>query len=678
MAKILLVSPRFDSEFTRAHGGPQKAKKKRKMALMTPLHLATVAALAPDDEVDVYDESVLDEIHEDTDFGKDYDLVGVTGYIAHLPRAKELGALFRRRGLPVVMGGPGVSGSPEECREHFDVLMLGEAELTWPRFLREWKKGSHLKEYRQVERPDLAITPNPRWDSVARYINRYAMGGVQTTRGCPFDCEFCDVIHLFGRKPRHKRVDQIIEEVLALKKLGMQLIFMCDDDFIGHKKFAKELLRELAPVNNSLDQPVQFTTQLTIDLAQDDELLELMADCNFGQVLVGIESPREASLRETNKLQNLRGDIIEDVLKIQSYGIAVRASLVVGFDSDDPAVIDEHLDLLKRANIVSTNINTMKAYPGTPLWVRLQRENRVIDVSHIYSDAPRVVTNIIPKGMTRVELLEGYRRLLVECRDWDGFRARVAAFVAGVKRRPKVSPPKPHRQLALALRAIGMLVKGMVTGGDLPPGLKQHFMAVVKDTWRTAPHMLGQVLGLSAQHAIDVMLLPYHSAVIQRQIDESLAGPLKIDADPSAGTVPPKFYKKLPKVMPLLYGRLNTEIIYKPAVAEAMTSVVEDFLVRWGAGFEDFEAHHSTYLNELCDRHVQRWNEKAPQPASAEETRDLLTLDRALSVHFVKGLLVAVEQNLRGVAAPHGPAESPYQVPLGALLQAQQASAAGD
>jgi len=325
MSRILLVSPRFDSEYIRSAGGSVDPRRRRN--LMVPLHMATVAALTPDDvEVDIYDESILDEIDVETKFASRYDLIGVTGYIAHLPRARQIASICRQWGVPVVIGGPGVTGSPDTCRGLFDVLLLGEAELTWPRFIREWQRGTHMKEYRQVDRPDLASSPPPRWHSVAPYMDRYLMGGVQTTRGCPYDCEFCDVIHLFGRKPRHKPIDCVIAEVAALERLGVRLIFMCDDDFIGDKKYTKELLRELIPVNNSFDQPLVFTTQLTITLAKDDELMALMADCNFSQVLVGVETPRAASLRETNKLQNLRGDLVTDVKKIQSYGISVRAS----------------------------------------------------------------------------------------------------------------------------------------------------------------------------------------------------------------------------------------------------------------------------------------------------------------------------------------------------------------
>lgn len=647
--RILLISPRFDAEYTRATAGMGKSIAKKRRSLMVPLHLATVAALTPDDvEVDIYDESVLDEITAETNFGKDYDLVGVTGYIAHLPRAKELARIFRKRGVPTVIGGSGVSGSPDTCRDVFDVLLLGEAELTWPRFLREWMKGSHLKEYRQVDRPDLSESPAPRWGNVAGYVDRYAMGGVQTTRGCPFDCEFCDVIHLYGRKPRHKQIDRVLAEVIAMEKLGMRVVFMCDDDFIGHKKYAKDLVRELVSVNNSFSHPLAYTTQLTIDLAQDDELLRLMADANFGQVLVGIETPRKASLVEMNKPQNLRGDLVEDVKKIQSYGISVRGSLVVGFDADDIDTFDEHIRFIDDANICSTNINTLKAYPGTPLWVRMQREDRVIDVGHIYSDAPRVVSNIIPKQMTRVELLENYRRLLMEARSWDRFRGRVQGFLNGVAYRGQV------RQLSLwqKLKLLPLVAKGIFKKSDLPPEVRKQIRGIVAETFKKAPHLMGHVIGLVLQQAMDHRLLAYHGEVIQKQIDDWNAGPVSLDKDASAGTIPKDFHKSLSKAMPVLYDRLSAEIHYKPCVSEAMVDVLKDFVIRWGANFKDFEPHHFVYLNELCDRHVQRWNEKSDVAGVVNGDDEPLTADRARTVHFIKGLLVAVEQELRGASRP--------------------------
>jgi hypothetical protein len=440
----------------------------------------------------------------------------------------------------------------------------------------------------------------------------------------------------------------VIAEVAALERLGVRLIFMCDDDFIGDKKYTKELLRELAPVNNSFDQPVSFTTQLTIPLARDEQLMALMADCNFGQVLIGVETPRAASLRETNKLQNLRGNLVEDVKKIQSYGISVRASLVVGFDADDIDIFDEQMHFIEDANVCSTNINTLKAYPGTPLWVRLQRENRVIDTTHIYSDAPRVVCNIIPKGMTRVELLENYRRLLERARSWDGFRARLRAYLGGITYKAKVSKPSWQRRLAL----IWLFVKGMFTrNNDLPPEVQREIRGAVGDTLKLAPDKLGHAIGLIAQQTMDHGLLPYLSAVIDKQIAECRAGALVLDLDPSAGMIPAEFHKSVGKAMPLLYDRLSREMVYAPGVPEAMVDVLKDFLVRWGGNFEEFEPHHLTYLNELCDRHVERWNERVGEnPPGAQG--EPLTAERARSVIFTKGLLVAVEQELRGTSRP--------------------------
>jgi hypothetical protein len=375
--------------------------------------------------------------------------------------------------------------------------------------------------------------------------------------------------------------------------------------------------------------------------------MQLMADCNFGQVLVGIETPRAASLRETNKLQNLRGDLVEDVKRIQSYGISVRASLVVGFDNDDIGIFAEQRKFLEDANVCATNINTLKAYPGTPLWVRLQRENRVIDTTHIYSDAPRVVSNIIPKGMTRVELLENYRTLLEQVKSWDGFRERLRAYLSGITYHGKVAKPSLKRRLIL----LATFVTGMFTKNDaLPPDVQREIRGAVRDTLKLAPDKLSHAITfLIAQQIADHALLPYFSSILQRQIDECTMGRLVPDFDPSAGMIPAQFHKSIGRAMPLLFDRLSREIHYPPGVPEAMVDVLKDFLIRWGGNFEDFEAHHFTYLNELCDRHVERWNEKVIAIPAGTPV-DPLTAERAKSIPFMRGLLVAVEQELRGSA----------------------------
>jgi len=644
MSRILLVSPRFDLETALArellHNSVQDTAPD---SIMVPLHLATVAALTPEEfEVDIWDEGARGEITDETQFDRDYELVGVTGYNAHLPRAIQLAEIFHRRNLPVVIGGAGVSSAPHLCREVFDVIFLGEAELTWPRFLREWKQGIHRSEYRQVERPDLSDSPLPRWESIAADVPRYFLGGVQTTRGCPYDCEFCDVIHLFGRRPRHKPIDRVIEEIVQLQRLGVSSIFICDDDFIGDARYAKEFLRKLLPVNNGFDSPVAFNTQLTIDLAKDDELMELMADCNFTQVFIGIESPREASLRETNKVQNLRGDLVEDCKRIQSYGLAVKASLIVGFDADDVGVFDELLKFVEDAHIPVTTVSSLKAYPGTPLWLRLQQEQRVVDVSDTYAEAPRVVTNIIPKGMTRVELLEGYRRLLGQLSSWPSFEKRAIDYVSAVRRHPRLAPPSP----AVRQQRMERLTKARSMIDRLPEDARTAITNVITATFAKAPFMIERMARLVRLHFVDAVLLSHHQEVIQKQIDRTRSGRLELDVDPSAGVIPPAFKARVKEIMPMLHQRLAEGINYKPGVPEAIVAVLKDFLIRWGKGFEVFEDFHYTYLGELCDRHVARWNQHHGGRSGGGGSA--LTAQDAGTKRFVTEVLVSVEQELRG------------------------------
>jgi len=650
MSRILLVAPRFDSEFSRAF---EISKYGRQMdvprSLMIPLHLATIAALTPDEfEVDIWDEGDRGEIQDDTELDKQYDLVGITAYMAHVPRAVELSHVFHHRGTAVAVGGPGVSGVPELCRDVFDVTFIGEAELTWPRFLREWKKGHHLREYRQVERLDLSRSPAPRWDSIAANIPRYRLAAVQTTRGCPFDCEFCDVIHLFGRRPRHKPIDQVIEEIVTLQKLGAQRAFVCDDNFIGDRKYTKELLRELIPVNNGFKAPMSFSTQLSIDLSQDDELMELMADCNFVQACIGIESPRAASLKEANKTQNLHRDLVADCKKIQSYGIAIKGSLIVGFDSDDSNIFEEQMQFLDEANITVTSINLMKAMPGTPLWIRLQQQERVIDVSDTYIESPKVVSNVIPKNMTHVELLEGYLRLLEHARSWDSFKERIMRFISSIKRPPNVPAADPAVRRERMAKAKEFL-------DTINEEVRQPVMEIIGHAMQTVPFLMERIGALMLQQFMDYNVLPHQRELIQRQIEQVRDGKIKINRDPSAGMIPKNFSTAIRDVIPEIYARLADEIEYKPGVTAALAALFRDFLIRWGKDFKQFEDYHHAYLKELCDRHIERRNRKATEaPEQQNETGGddgdftPLTPEKVKAMPFITDLLVAVEQELRG------------------------------
>ena len=234
------------------------------------------------------------------------------------------------RGIFTVIGGPWVSVVEDWFDGLVDVIFVGEAEETWPRFLDEWSRGEHQSRYEQAEKTDMTKVPPPRYDLVQ--FREYAMGCVQTSRGCPFQCEFCDIIVIFGRKPRIKTPEQVVAEIDAQHRLGCRVIFLVDDNFIGNKKAAKVILRAIIDWQRQHGYPLAFFTEASLDLAEDDELMRLMAEAGLVAVFIGIESPDEEALRETKKYQNVRGSLVDRVRKVQDAGLEVYAGMIVGFD----------------------------------------------------------------------------------------------------------------------------------------------------------------------------------------------------------------------------------------------------------------------------------------------------------------------------------------------------------
>ena len=431
---ILLVNPMYEMETLRVVNEEQMDTKADNM----PLGLATVAALTPDEfHVDIWDEFVRGPV-ENSESCYKYDLIGVTSSRVTLLRAMQLVAFFRQQGILTAVGGPGVSGSPDRCRGYFDILFIGEAELIWPQFLRDWQTGSYRSEYRQIEKPDVSLSPIPKWDSIVSDVRKYAMGCVQTTRGCPFDCEFCDVVYLNGRLQRHKPIARVLEEVRVLERLGMSTVFFSDDNFVGNHRYAKELLRMLISVNNTYTKPLRYATQASIDVSRDDELLALLADANFYEMLIGIESTNVESLKEIGKYNNLKGDMVEEVHKILSYGISVRGALIGGLDHDDSDVFDRHYEFIQKSFLPSVSLHMINAPIGTRLWRRLREENRVIDIFKITNKVTRrIISNVIPKRMSRIELMQGFRDLYARVFSWESFQERMIGFVSLANRPPQ-------------------------------------------------------------------------------------------------------------------------------------------------------------------------------------------------------------------------------------------------
>ncbi len=248
-------------------------------------------------------------------------------------------------------------------------------------------------------------------------------GNLQFSRGCPFQCEFCDIIVTFGRKPRIKQASQIINELECLRKQGFHIAFIVDDNLVGNKKAIKPVLEEVAKWQERYGYPIVFSTEASLDMCEDEELMELMARANIQSVFVGIESPDEESLKETKKFQNVRskgGTILDKVHRIQDFGIEVWCGLIVGFDNDKPAIFATQLDFLKQSRIVHAMIGLLHAIPKTPLYDRLLKENRLdLDDVHHFG------TNVIPKQMTREQLRDGYLEAMREAYDPDVYFDRL-------------------------------------------------------------------------------------------------------------------------------------------------------------------------------------------------------------------------------------------------------------
>jgi radical SAM superfamily enzyme YgiQ (UPF0313 family) len=415
--KIYLVTPRNPTSFwTYDEILPVLGKR----CIFPNLSMPTVAGMTPDrHEVVLCDENV-----EEIDFDFDADVVGVTGYIIHRERMLEIIEAFRRRGRFVVVGGPFASLCPEQLRGRCDSIFVEEAEETWPRFLADFEAGVPKTEYRAAEKPDMTLSPAPRFDLLR--VDRYHALTIQFARGCPFNCDFCDIIVVYGRRPRAKSVEQVMREVAECHRLGARQVFIVDDNFIGNKKLAKELLREIAVFGRENGYPISFQTEVSLNVAGDEELLALLHAANFTTIFIGIESPRRESLAESRKTQNLRGDLIENVRKIQSYGIQVQAGMIVGFDHDDDSIFEEQLRFIQEARIPVSMTGMLQAMPKTPLYDRVEREGRLITES---TGDQFVLSNIVPQQMSRRTLYQGYRWLAEQLYDFRNYRARTLEFL---------------------------------------------------------------------------------------------------------------------------------------------------------------------------------------------------------------------------------------------------------
>ena len=420
MLDIVLINPRFEvSYWGMEHALPFLGKRANLPVACLPL----LAALTPGEhKITLIDENV--EAINWERVGK-ADIVGLTGMSVQRFRMREILEECKARGRFTVVGGPWVSVQEDYFGDLADVLFIGEAEETWPRFLKEYPEGKHSVRYEQAEKTDMTKVPVPRFDLLK--MRHYAFGSLQFSRGCPYQCEFCDIIVTFGRRPRLKTTEQVIAELDAIRKQGMRIVFIVDDNLIGNKKAIKVVLRAMIDWQRENAYPLTLFTEASIDLADDAELMELMVEANFIATFVGIETPNEESLRETKKFQNVRegGTLLEKVHRIQRAGLDVWCGMIVGFDNDGPEIFDVQRRFLTEGRLPIAMIGMLHAIPKTPLHARLAEEGRLDP-----SDVPEFGTNVIPMRMSREELRDGYLKVLTDMtRPEVFFRSTDAVFI---------------------------------------------------------------------------------------------------------------------------------------------------------------------------------------------------------------------------------------------------------
>ncbi len=325
-------------------------------------------------------------------------------------------------GYFVVAGGSYASLCPEYYETLADTVISGEAEYIWKEFCSDFEAGKQRSLYQETNEVSLEDSPTPRFDLLN--IDKYQAVSLQFSRGCPFRCEFCDIIIMFGRKPRVKSFKQVARELDELRELNVTNVFFVDDNLIGNKPQAKKLMSNLRDYQTEHNYTFLFGTEASLNLAQDDELLQLFAEANFGWVFIGIESPDEESLKETLKFQNTRSDILSSVQHVYSYGIEVLAGFIIGFDNDTVKTFDLQYNFIQNSGIQTAMVGLLTAVPKTPLYERLEKDGRLIKDASC-TDNTKLGTNLIPKQMSYDEMIEGYRDLYYRLLDDKAIADRI-------------------------------------------------------------------------------------------------------------------------------------------------------------------------------------------------------------------------------------------------------------
>ena len=483
----------------------------------TPLGLITVAAMLPKDwEVRLVDCNVEGLLNSDLEWA---DVVMTGGMLPQQPSALNVIQRARAFNKPVVAGGPDATSSPHIYQDA-DYLVLGEAELTLPQWLSDFQTGRARPRYDPgVDKADVTTSPTPRFDLLK--LNRYLFPGVQFARGCPFNCEFCDIIELFGRVPRLKTPEQLLRELDAIYALGHRgLVDIVDDNFIGNKRDVKKFLPKLIAWQESHGYPFEFATEASVNLASDDELLGLMQRANFATVFVGIESPDDETLKLTQKSQNTKRELAACLQKIYSYGMWVSCGYIVGLDGERGSVADGVTGLISASATPIAMVGLLFALPGTQLTRRLQREGRLHDTFDRVLDDGEQGGDQCSAGLNfetsrpRIDILRDYRDVISRIYKPEAYFDRV--------KRVSISLNCSQKKLSLKLthylrdlRALGRII--------WKQGVRANYRRIF---WKTLIELIRKnPKGL--RYGVNLMAFYLHfgpfSQYLLARIDESIA-----------------------------------------------------------------------------------------------------------------------------------------------------------
>ena len=443
---ILLVYPEIPDTFWSFKHALKFVNKK---ASNPPLGLVTIAAMLPQEwSKKLVDLNVTCLKKSDLRWA---DYVFISAMVVQRESVFEVIKTCREAGVKIVAGGPLFTQEPEAF-EGVDHFVLNEAEITLPDFLMDLEKGTPQTVYRSAEFADLSLTPPPMWELLD--LSKYESLSIQFTRGCPFNCEFCNVTTLLGHKVRYKSTQQILAELDNIYDLGWRRgIFFVDDNFIGNKRYLKEDLLPALIEWRRDKTGCTFITEVSINLADDQELMDLMSEAGFVSVFVGIETPNEESLAECNKAQNRKRDLVEDVKIMQRAGLQVMGGFIVGFDSDTPSIFERQIEFIQKSGIVTAMVGLLQAPHGTQLYERMKEEGRLVE--EMSGDNADGSTNIIPKMELQV-LKDGYKQILEKIYSPKPFAQRVKTFLKEYKL-PKVRLHLDLSEIRAFIRSIFVL-----------------------------------------------------------------------------------------------------------------------------------------------------------------------------------------------------------------------------